>query len=828
MRMRTIFIFRQWSGVVRGVGKALLVAGLLGTGGALAQEAPAAPALEAPKLKESAEATYPPEALEERLEAKVVLRLTLDAEGQVTQAEVVGPAGHGFDEAAREAALRMRFEPARRNGTPMPSRILYTYEFQPPPEPTPPAPPPPPAGSDEPIEVTVQGPSEGERRRRSAESVQVVDTENIKREAADLGEALSRTEGVSVRRSGGLGSRARFSLAGLTDEQIRFFVDGVPLELAGYGPELANVPVNLVQRVEIYQGVVPIRFGSDALGGAVQLVTDQEVRGTGVAASYELGSFDTHRLTVSGRHLHEPSGLFLRANAFVDSTQNDYPIIAKVGDALGRPQPRRVYRFHDAYGARGASVEAGFVDKPWARRLLLRAFMNGSDKELQSNPSMTVPYGDATSGESSLGATLRYEQLLSGGVSVDAVAGYVSRRTRLDDLGTCFYNWLGSCAAQARPQPGELFSRPVEQRVNQHTGFARLTFGWTPTAAHTLRLSLAPTAVGRTGEDLRTRALGQVDPLSANRNLLSLVSGLEYTLGALDDRLENIVFLKDYLQVADAQRLMPDESFAPIGRNMHGLGVGDGVRLRLLRELTAKASYEYAIRLPRPDEIFGDGALIADNLDLNPERSHNVNLELALDAPDTRVGALRASVVGFGRLADELIILVGRESYFTYQNVFSARSLGATGSAGWTSPGQYLSLDGNVTWQDLRNTSREGVFGGFTGKRIPNRPYLQANGTARLQASGLMSARDELTLTWHVRYVHTFSRAWEGVGIENPELQIPSQLLQSLALSYVTRAWNWTMGWTVDVQNLTDTPAYDFFGVQRPGRSIFAKLTVEH
>jgi hypothetical protein len=30
------------------------------------------------------------------------------------------------------------------------------------------------------------------------------------------------------------------------------------------------------------------------------------------------------------------------------------------------------------------------------------------------------------------------------------------------------------------------------------------------------------------------------------------------------------------------------------------------------------------------------------------------------------------------------------------------------------------------------------------------------------------------------------------------------------------------------VQNLTDARAFDFFGVQRPGRSIFAKLTVEH
>ena len=38
---------------------------------------------------------------------------------------------------------------------------------------------------------------------------------------------------------------------------------------------IANVPVNLIERVEIYRGVVPIRFGADALGGAVNLVSDQ-------------------------------------------------------------------------------------------------------------------------------------------------------------------------------------------------------------------------------------------------------------------------------------------------------------------------------------------------------------------------------------------------------------------------------------------------------------------------------------------------------------------------------------------------------------------------
>src|SRR5690606_18849372 len=150
-----------------------------------------------------------------------------------------------------------------------------------------------PSGREAPLEVTVQGPSERERLRRSAQAVQVIDTEEAKREAADLGEVLARSKGVGVQRSGGLGSGERLSLGGRSGDQVRFFLDGVPLDLSGYPFGLANVPVNLVERVEVYRGVVPIRFGADALGGAVNLVTDDDVTGTHGAASYQFGSFGT-------------------------------------------------------------------------------------------------------------------------------------------------------------------------------------------------------------------------------------------------------------------------------------------------------------------------------------------------------------------------------------------------------------------------------------------------------------------------------------------------------------------------------------------------------
>jgi len=80
-------------------------------------------------------------------------------------------------------------------------------------------------------EVVVRGQTEASKLERSAQAVKTIDTRVIKLKTADLGEVMARTEGVSVQRSGGLGSGERISLNGLTGDQVRFFLDGIPLNL---------------------------------------------------------------------------------------------------------------------------------------------------------------------------------------------------------------------------------------------------------------------------------------------------------------------------------------------------------------------------------------------------------------------------------------------------------------------------------------------------------------------------------------------------------------------------------------------------------------------
>ena len=95
----------------------------------------AQPDVVVPRLEHDRGAAYPRRALAERFyeRVEVMLILELDKDGNVERASVESPHGHGFDEAALEAAKALRFSPARRAGAPVKARIRFRYLFEPPP-----------------------------------------------------------------------------------------------------------------------------------------------------------------------------------------------------------------------------------------------------------------------------------------------------------------------------------------------------------------------------------------------------------------------------------------------------------------------------------------------------------------------------------------------------------------------------------------------------------------------------------------------------------------------------------------------------------------------
>jgi len=684
------------------------------------------------------------------------------------------------------------------------------------------------------LDVRVRGSrSEAKRLQQSAEAVQVVDLRTAKQQSADFGEVLARTQGVSVQREAGLGSTVRFSLAGLEGDAIRFFVDGVPLELSGF-PSIADIPVNLVERVELYRGVVPVRFGVDALGGAVNVITDTSYR-TKVGASYQLGSFGTQRATAIGQHRFDSLGLVARGSAYYDFTKNNFKMDVNIPDATGRTKPATIHRNHDRYKQYGGMLEVGVTDKPWARHLSLSGFLSAFEKQYQSDATQTIPFGEVHGQQQRYGTTLRYDVDFSKSLSLALVANYTYERNTFVDIAQYTYNWDGSIVTNADGTPrtrraGETDpNRKSNLLTWQHSLFGRANLQWMMATGHALRLVVTPSMPWRDGWERVIINPDSRNPGARERRIVSVISGLEYEGNFWDDRLANVLFIKDYWQRLTANEPIVNSSgglWRDQARTTHKLGVGASTRYRLLPELYAKVSYEYATNLPEPEQSFGDGRLIDPNYDLQPELSHNGNVGIHAEVHAQRVGEFTLDANGFWRNVDNLIMLQGllRQKYV---NVRAARVLGTDAALNWISPGRYVTLNAVMTWQDVRNTSRKGDFGQFVDERVPSQPWLFGNWGARLSVPHVIVERDRVEPFYIGRYVHPFNRSWDNYGDSRYKIRMPTQLTHSVGVTWNFASELANLLLTLEVDNVTDAKLYDFFGSRRPGRAYYMKLTGE-
>lgn len=209
--------------------------------------------------------------------AEVVLEITVNPEGDVTDATVVAGVAP-FDAAALAAARRWHFSPALRNGRAIAARIRYTVRFEPAPEPkqslgvteqhpaepvrssgpgaqTPvssvPAAAPP---ENRPFEVVVHG----ERQAPGSVTVTRGEARNLPGSFGDPLRAIESQPGVVPIVSG----VPSFFIRGAPPANVGFFIDGVDVPLlyhAFLGPSVIHP--GLIDSVDLYRGASPVEYG---------------------------------------------------------------------------------------------------------------------------------------------------------------------------------------------------------------------------------------------------------------------------------------------------------------------------------------------------------------------------------------------------------------------------------------------------------------------------------------------------------------------------------------------------------------------------------------
>jgi len=105
--------------------------------------------------------------------------------------------------------------------------------------------------------------------------VVVVDRRDIiKTGAAGISDVLDKIAGVYIQESGPSGGTAQVSIRGSAPRHVLVMVDGQRINPSGNGEaDLSTIPLEMVEKIEVYRSGESARFGADALGGAINVVT---------------------------------------------------------------------------------------------------------------------------------------------------------------------------------------------------------------------------------------------------------------------------------------------------------------------------------------------------------------------------------------------------------------------------------------------------------------------------------------------------------------------------------------------------------------------------
>lgn len=666
--------------------------------------------------------------------------------------------------------------------------------------------------------------------RNSAFNATAVNTRELVNTTKTLSEALAKAPGMKIRESGGVGSDMAVTMDGFSGKHVKVFIDGVPQEGVGSSFGLNNIPVNFADRIEVYRGVVPVGFGADAIGGVINIVTPKRQRRWFLDASYSYGSFNTHKSYVNfGQTLR--NGFKYEINAFQNYSDNDYYVDSAVEDfktgAINSSKVEHVRRFNDTYHNEAVVAKAGFVNKPWADRLMVGVTYSHMYKEMQTGVRQEIVYGQKHRHGHTIQPSLEYgkRNLLTKGLDVSLNANYNRNNSTNVDTASVKYNWRGETTPLNAP--GEQ-SYQYSDAVNDNWS-AAFTANYRLGSRHVFTLNDVFNAFSRTNEDLLTTPPSRDE---FNKRTSKNIVGASYRFNPIS-RLNFSVFGKYYHQHVSGPiaTSSAQDVYTMTSRSVDCTGYGAAGTWFMPLGFQLKASYEKAFRLPTIEEMFGDEDLEVGDISLKPEASHNVNLNLSYNATfGSNIIYVEAGFIYRDTrdyIQRNIMALSGGKSAATYVNYGRVDTKGVSISARY-SFSKWLSLGGNFTQMNVRDnmpTAQGSTVPNIAYReRMPNLPYMFADSDVNFYWHGLGRKGNVLTVTYDNQFTHSFCYYSANIGADNSDYMVPDQFAHNLTVSYGIANGRYNLSF--ECRNFTDARLYDNFSLQKAGRAFYGKVRV--
>lgn len=626
-----------------------------------------------------------------------------------------------------------------------------------------------------------------------------------------------------------MGSSYSIDLNGFTGRHVKVFMDGIPMEGMGSAFQLSNIPVNLAERIEIYKGVVPIELGADALGGAINIITNKRNKSY-ADVSYSFGSFNTHKTNINLGYSNE-KGFTLQLNAFQNYSDNNYKVLVEnwnPDDHTFSSDSVWVRRFHDTYRNETIALKTGFVNTKWADQLLFGLTLGQEEADVQHSNLMKIVFGAKRRKGNTVMPSLTYSKkdFLAKGLDVRATAHYNRNYNQNIDTATFEYDWYGQAFRKNAGAIGE-GSNTLAEFFNKN---ANLSFNanYKINEQHSFAINEIWSSYRRSNAD-KNAILTETDIKDDRSSNYKNVLGLAYKFN-YDKKWVSTAFGKHYKQDVTGPVNVGESIDWPKYEQGSNSASAFGYGLAstyFVNDMQIKLSAEQAVRMPTERELLGDQLFERANISLKPESSKNFNIGLAYQKDFNKDHAVYVDVSGIYRDVKDFIqrSITGRVGDGLSMNHGRVQNVGINFEGRYYFR-KFLTAGGTFTYQSLRNKEKYETNGQqlsvVYNDRMPNQPYLYGNAEVELRLPNIGSKSDLLTFAYNMNYVHSFFLRWESLGTSSSKDQVAKQLSHDLMATYVMKNGRYNI--TFEARNITDQLLYDNFSLQKPGRSFGIKL----
>ena len=658
---------------------------------------------------------------------------------------------------------------------------------------------------------------------KQVETVSTIDAAELQNTSKSVSKAINSASGVKVRKSGGMGSEGKINIRGMEGKNIKVLVNGVPVETQG-NLGLDDIPIDQIADIEVYKGYIPARFATDGAGGAINIVTKKRPANS-IDASYSFSSFNMHKVSVSASHLIDSvaggANLELGVSGYFNHSDNDYEFTSPfMISSTGKDTS--VVHDHDRYTSYNVQAFANLMNA-WFDQISLGASFGAFDKEIQGVANRIM---EATTEGYNFGTSLGLakKNLFVKNLEFNDFFSFSFAKNKVVDTSRVHCrNWF-SCDT-AKKNVGELTSMGLPRLriiraynfnnlLNFDYQFAQNQFVYWNTLFRYHKENPE--------DDIGSKMVG-FNTAGFPGKTWSVTTGLSLENKFWNSKIQNLLGVKFHFLAAEISIPPTSALIEPSieTNDYENFSYDESLMLQIAKPLSIKASYQHAVRLPTPEELFGDGIRVSAATNLKPEEADNFNVGISIDLQELPlVARLRFDGdVFYSYYKNRIHYMSSAQMSTPYFNMNPIRGWGYEGDVK-LDVNEWILLGTNWTFQDLRNIEYNAKQGIPKNAIVPNIPRFFMNYLAEFHIGDLFNKEDFLKVWWSANYTDEYFYGWKISSRQSRKIK--SAFTQDVGIEY--SVMDNRLGWSFEVDNILDSESYDKYGESKPGRTFATKI----